>query len=38
MDKGSTSGITHSWQKDTTFPYDTSIHQYFGELETQTHP
>lgn len=24
--------------KNKTFPYNTSIHQYFGELETQTHP
>lgn len=30
--------ITHVGSKNKTFPYNTSIHQYFGELETQTHP
>lgn len=24
--------------KNKTSPYDTSIHQNFGEVETQTHP
>lgn len=30
--------ITHVGSKNKTFPYNTSIHQYFGVLETQTHP
>lgn len=33
----SRAGKGKGW-KNNTFPYDTSIHQYFGGLETRTHP